>query len=271
MIMEMFSFAFMQRAFVAGALLAVLLAALGIFVTLRKMAFFGDGIAHSSLAGIAIAVLAGAAPLPVALAWAVGVALIIFWLERSTKLASDTLIGILFTASMALGVIMMSFTHGYQPELVTYLFGSILAIQSSDLTIIAVMTAVIAAWLALSFRGLIYMSLAKENAVVAGVPVNIQTAILYVALAAATVLGVKILGIILISALLVLPSAAALMLVSSFRGYLAAALAIAELMVLTGLTASYLYDLPSGATIIVVGSLLFFLAAVVSRLRPAAG
>jgi len=260
-LLQMFSYPFMQRAFLAGAMLAVLLAGLGIFVTLRRMAFFGDGIAHSSLAGIAIAVLAGLAPLPVALVWAVIVALFIFWFERSTKLASDTLIGIFFTASMALGVVLMSFTHGYQPELVSYLFGSILSIQAGDLAIIACLTLAIGGWLIAASRSLIYMSLAPEPAEVAGVPVNRNTLILYVGLAAATVLGVKILGIILISALLVLPSAAGLMLTSSFRGYLFLSLLIAEVMMFAGLALSFLYDLPSGATVILLGTALFFLAA----------
>ncbi len=259
--LQMFSYPFMQRAFLAGALLALLLAGLGIFVTLRRMAFFGDGIAHSSLAGIAIAVLAGMAPLPVALAWAVLVALFIYRLERSTRLASDTLIGIFFTASMALGIVLMSFTKGYQPELVSYLFGSILAIQSVDLAIIAVLAAAIGGWLIWSSRSLIYMSLAPEPAEVAGVPVGRNTLILYVALAAATVLGVKILGIILISALLVLPSATSLLLTSSFRSYLIVALVLAEIMMFVGLMLSFLYDLPSGATVILLGTAMFFLAA----------
>ncbi len=259
--LQMFSYPFMQRAFLAGALLALLLAGLGIFVTLRRMAFFGDGIAHSSLAGIAIAVLAGLAPLPVALAWAVLVALFIYRLERSTRLASDTLIGIFFTASMALGIVLMSFTKGYQPELVSYLFGSILAIQSVDLAIIAVLAAAIGGWLIWSSRSLIYMSLAPEPAEVAGVPVGRNTLILYVALAAATVLGVKILGIILISALLVLPSATSLLLTSSFRSYLIVALVLAEIMMFVGLMLSFLYDLPSGATVILLGTAMFFLAA----------
>lgn len=263
----MFTYPFMQRAFVSGALLGVLLAYLGIFVTLRKMAFFGDGIAHSSLAGIAIAVLAGWAPLPVALVWAVIVAVFIFWLERSTRLPSDTLIGIFFTASMALGVILMSFTQGYRPELLTFLFGSILAIQNADLAITAVVTALVLTWLVWATSRLTYMSLAEDNAAVAGINVRLNSLLLYVALALATVLGVKILGIVLVSALIILPAAASRLLTRSFRGYIAATLLLSELMILSGLALSYRYDLPSGATIVAVGTVIFFLAAALQRLR----
>ena len=265
-LLEAFSSPFMQRALLSGLMLGIILASLGIFVTLRKMAFFGDGIAHSSLAGIAIAVLAGLSPLPVAMVWAVAVALFIYWLERKTKLPSDTVIGILFTASMALGVVLMSLTRGYQPELISYLFGSILAIRNADLATIAVCGTVIMAWLLTSFRELTYMSLAEENAIVAGVPVRIHTPILYVALAISPVLGVKILGIILASALLILPSAVSRQLTGSFKGFFLFALLCAELMIAVGLTLSFLYDLPSGATIILVGTAMFFLATVIKRI-----
>lgn len=250
----------MQRALIAGLMLGVTLASLGIFVTLRKMAFFGDGIAHSSLTGIAIAVLAGYSPLPVALVWAVIVALFIYVLERKTRLPSDMIIGIFFTASMALGVVLMSLAHGYQPELVTYLFGSILSTRTADLAVIALSTAVILTWVFSSFRELTYMSLAEENAIVAGVPVSVHTPLLYVALAVATVLGVKILGIILVSALLILPSAIGRTTSSSFKGYFAATLIMAEIMIVAGLALSFALDLPSGATVILVGTSIFFLA-----------
>lgn len=256
---------FMLRALAVGALLAALLASLGIFVTLRKMAFFSDGIAHASLAGIAIAVLAGLAPLPFALAWAAVVSLVIWKLERDTRLPSDTIIGIFFTASMALGVVLMSFTKGYQPELVSYLFGSILAIRDADVVVTALVSGAVMTWVVLSFRQLTYLSLAHENAVVSGIRADLQTATLYVALAVATVLGVKVLGIVLVSALLVLPAAASRMLTSTFKEFFVGAIALAELMMLSGLAISFALDLPSGATVILVGTAVFGLAAL---LRP---
>jgi len=267
MLIEMLQIPFMQRALLAGAMLALLLSILGIFVTIRRMAFFGDGIAHASLAGIAIAMLVGVSPLPVALAWAAAVAMAVWWLERSTRLSSDTLIGILFTASMALGVVLMSFSNGYQPELVSFLFGSILSVRPIDLTYMLAIGAVILAWLLLSFRHLTYMSLSEDQAVVNGIPVRLQTVILYIALALATVLGVKMLGIILVSALLILPPAASRLLSSNFRGHVIMSVIMSELMMLLGLAISYLYDLPSGATIILTGTTIFVLAAMTGRLK----
>ena len=105
---EILTLPFMQRALVAGVIIALLLSVLGVFVVARRMAFFGDGIAHASLAGIALGLLTGFAPLPIAVAYAIAIALLIYWLERATDLSSDTIIGILFTASMALGVVILS-------------------------------------------------------------------------------------------------------------------------------------------------------------------
>jgi zinc transport system permease protein len=254
---EMISFPFMQRAFLAGMILGLLLACLGVYVTLRRMAFFGDGIAHASLAGIAIALLAGIAPLPTALAWALFIAIFI---ERKVRISSDSLIGILFTASMALGVILMRFTQGYQPDLVSYLFGSILSIQTVDLFVIFLVTAGILAWIAISFRSLTSMSLSEEQASVNGVNTTLQSLLLYIALALATVLGVKILGIILVSALLILPSATSRLLTRSFKSFFFVSILLAETAILVGLTSSYFLDLPSGAAVILVGTILFFLA-----------
>lgn len=266
-LLEIFASPFMVRALIAGALLAPLMAGLGIFATLRKMSFFGDGIAHASLAGIAIAIVSGLAPLPVALVWSLLVAFLVFRLERTTKLPSDTLIGILFTASLSLGVVVMSFSHGYQPELVSYLFGSILAIRPYDLIVIAIATVILLAWLAYYGRQLTYMSLSEESAAVAGIRTERLVGMLYVALAFAVVLSVKILGIVLVSALLILPPATARLLTRTFRGYAALSIILSELTMFVGLVLSYIYDLPSGATIVLSGAALFTLAAVTASPR----
>lgn len=263
--LEMLQFPFMQRAFIAGALLGLLLSTLGVIATLRKMSFFGEGIAHASLAGIAIAVLAGFAPLPVALCWGVLVASGIYLLERYTKLPSDSLIGIFFTGSMALGVILMQFTSGYQPELLSFLFGSILTVTTTDIWIIAALAIVILVWFFASRRSLTFIALAPESAQVAGIAVHRQLFIFYIALAIATVLGVKLLGIVLISALLILPPATSALLSHSFKTHLILAIIISELSILLGLTLSYYFDLPSGAIIVLVGTVIFFLSLITKK------
>lgn len=265
MIIEALSYPFMQRALIAGVFLALLLPALGVFATLRRMAFFGDGIAHASLAGIALALLGGLPPLPVAIFWAILVALYIYRIERVSGVSSDSAVGIFFTASMAFGVILMSFTSGFQPDLISYLFGSLLSIGTVDLLAIGIVTGVVLTWIAFSYKGLTFLCLSEESANVAGVRTERQLLGLYIALAVATVIGVKILGIVLVSALLVLPPAVARLTTQTFNGFFFLSLVFGEIFVLLGLFLSYAYDLPSGATIVLLGTGTFILASLLSR------
>ncbi|MFH1253318.1 MAG: metal ABC transporter permease [Candidatus Uhrbacteria bacterium] len=264
-LLDLLTFPFLQRAIIAGLILGLLLACLGVYVTLKKMAFFGDGIAHASLAGIAIAILAGVTPMPVALVWSLLVAIFIFYLERKIKLSTDSLIGILFTASMALGVVLMRFTPGYQPDLVSYLFGSILSIQTFDLWITATLAAMILLWLFSSFRALTFLSLSEESAAVSGVKVWLHTLLLYISLAIATVLAVKMLGIVLVSALLIIPPAIGRILAQNFKQYFIFSIIAAEVTILAGLFFSLQFDLPSGASIVLTGTGLFCLATIFKR------
>lgn len=256
---------FMVRALLAGAMLGALLAALGAFATLRRMAFFGEGVAHASLAGIALAVLAGVAPLPIAILWSVGIACVMFFLERNTRLPSDTTIGILFTASMALGVMLMSFTQGYQPELLSYLFGSILGITAQDLVILAVALIVILTGLTLVAKPLTLLILNEESAKVHGVPTGRLTLGFYIALAIGIVLGVKMLGIILVSALIIIPTATGRVLATSMKSYIAISIISAELAVLLGVIASAAFNRPTGACIVLISAGLFLLAAMFAK------
>jgi zinc transport system permease protein len=117
---EIIQYPFMQRALLAGIILGLLLAALGIFVILNRMAFFSDGIAHASLAGVAIGIFTSQNPLLTAIAFSILFAMLIYFLEKKLKLTSDTTIGIIFTSGMALGVLLMSLQKGYQPELISF-------------------------------------------------------------------------------------------------------------------------------------------------------
>lgn len=262
---EFLEFPFMQRALIAGILLAVLLSFLGVFVILKRMSFFGDGIAHASLAGIAIALLAGTNPLPVAIIFSVALALIIYYLEKKTTLSSDTIIGIFFTASMSLGVLLMSFKAGYQPELISFLFGNILAIQTFELITIGLLTMIILAFLFKYYRKLTLIIFDRESAYLAGIPVTTLEITLYIMLAIAVVLGVKILGIILVSALLIIPPSTAKIIASSYKSLIVISIILSEVTIIAGIIFSYYFNLPTGATIVLTGTTLFILTLVLSK------
>lgn len=256
---EIFQFPFMQRAFIAGIVIAAVLAFLGVFVILRRMAFFGDGIAHASLAGIAIGLLAAVNPILTAIVFSVVFALLIYFFEKKTKLSSDVVIGILFTASMALGVILINLKQGYQPELISFLFGNILAIKTVELILMVVLAVFIFTFLIVFHKKITLLTLHKESAYLIGIKVTVLEIVFYIILAISVVLGVKLLGIILVSALLVLPASIAKLVSKSFKELNILNIVFAEIIVMSGLILSYFLNWPSGATIIVFGTGIFIL------------
>jgi zinc transport system permease protein len=257
---ELLQLPFMQRALLAGMVLGVVLAYLGIFVTLRRMAFFSDGIAHAALAGAAIGLLTRVSPLFSALIFSMLLAALVYWLEKKSRLSSDSIIGILFTSGMALGIVLVSLRRGYQPELIGYLFGNILAIRRQDLLLIVLLSLLIMAFIITQKRKLTLLALDQEMAHMAGVNPDLYQLLLYVILAAALVMGIRVLGIILVSAILILPVSSARLLSRSFRSLVLWTIAISEAVMIGGLVVSYYLNLPSGAVVVLTGSTVFTLA-----------
>ena len=264
---EIFSQPFVQRALLAGVFSGALLAILGIFVALRKMAFFSDGIAHTSLAGVAVAVLLGHQPLLWAVAVGVVFAVLIYLLEKKTDISPDSLIGILFSSSLALGVVLMHFKRGYQADLLSFLFGNILTIRSGELVAIVPLSIAIGAFLVARYRKYILICLNEELARVAGVWLEAHKFSLYIMLAVASILAIKMFGIILVSALLILPASFGKLFARSAWSLLVVSVVFAEVVVLGGVVVSLWLNLPTGATIVLTGTAIFALGMMVARLR----
>lgn len=257
--MDWLTLPFVQRAIIAGVILGALLALLGIFVVLRRMAFFSDGIAHASLAGVALGILTNTNPLLTALGVSALLGVIMSWLERKTKIASDAIVGLIFTAGMATGVILLALKSGYQPELVSFLFGNILSIQWSELGIMFLLAAIIIVFLLAEYKRMALLVLNQEIARISGVPVVLYQTLLYVVVAMAAVLGIKILGVALVSALLIIPVSCAKLLAKSFRALMVYSIIIAEVTVLAGIALSIYFNMPTGAVIVLVGIAIFVL------------
>jgi zinc transport system permease protein len=260
-LLTMLQLPFMQRAIAAGVALGLILPFLGVFVTLRRMSFFGDGIAHATLAGVAVGLIAGVSPFMTALAVGALFGAVIYLLERRTTISSDALIGVLFTGGLALGIVLISLRRGYQPELMSFLFGSILSISEADLGIILGFSAVIVVVLMWLLRQFTLLALDKESARLYGVHADPLDFFFYELLCVTIVLGVKLLGIILVSALLIIPPTIAKLLAPSFKALIGASVLAGELFIVLGLLLSYLLDLPAGPTIILVGVSAFLLVA----------
>lgn len=254
---EIFQYPFMIRAFVSGIFIGALLGWLGTFIVARKMSLFGDGIAHASLAGIALALLLGWAPIPVAVVFAALVACLIYFLEKKTKISGDTAIALMFTAGMAIGIVLLSFYQGYSPELMSYLFGNILTVNVSDLWNIIIIGSLIFLCLMIFYRKMLFCAFDSVGAYLSGARPWIYDLMLYVSTAVAVVLSIKLAGIVLVSALLVTPSAIAGLFSKSFKSFTILTIILSVIIVAAGLVISYYFDLPSGAAIVLTGLFAF--------------
>lgn len=264
--LEAFSMPFMQRALIAGVLVGFLASYYGVFIVQRKMSFLGSGLAHAAFGGVALGLLLNAQPLAIAVPFTIFVSLLIIWLREKTKLGSDAVIGVLFAVSVALGIIFLSLKDSFATDAFTYLFGSILAVFPEDIYAsgaIALLTISTAKYF---WPRWAYSTFDEEIALAGKHKIMRNDYALAIFIAVTIVVSIKIVGIILIAAFLVIPAAGARMVSTTFFAMTALSCAIGIFSAGAGLWASYYLDLPSGAVIILLQAAIFFAAIILGRL-----
>ena len=264
---DFFAYGFIQRALITGALLGVSCAVLAFFVVLRRMAFIGVGISHAALGGVALGVVLGISPVLAATVFSVGVAWVIGWIAARGRISEDTAIGVFFPTAMALGVALISLSPTYRQDLMGYLFGNILSVRSADVWILAALAGVSLGILALFFKEFLFLGVDEEAARAAGLPAEPLRYLLLTVLAVTIVASMKLVGIVLVSAFLVIPAATGQAVARSTRGMLTVAVVSSLLSVVGGLWLSWLWNLPSGASIVLLAAALFFAAFLAGRRR----
>jgi zinc transport system permease protein len=263
----MFASEFMRLAFGAGAIVGVLAPAVGFFLVQRRQSLVGDGIGHVAFAGVAAGILFDVSPVLTALVFAVVGGIAIELLRSRGGAAGDQALALVFYTGIALGVVLVAQAGALNVNLFQYLFGSILTITRSDLALIAVLGAVGIATVALLYRAFAAVIVDEEGARVAGVPIGSLNVAL-AALAAVTVaLSMRVVGILLVAALMVLPVSAAGRLAWSMRSTLVLSMAIGLGSALAGLTVSYYTDQPPGGTIVLVAATVYLGALALSAAR----
>jgi len=258
--MNWWEYAFMQRALLGGVMVGVITAVIGVFVVLRGMSFMGTGIAHASFGGVALGLLIGVDPVLAALAFCLAVAWGIGAVTRRGALKEDTAIGIFFAATMALGALLMGLRQGYNVDLFAYLFGSVLAISTGDLYWILGVGALALLTVYLLYKEFVFIAFDPEAARVAGLPEPALYYLLLTLVAVTVVVALKVVGIVLVSALLVTPAAAAYRLSETVAGMMAWAVALSVTSVVVGLLLAYGLNTASGATIVLTATAFFGLA-----------
>lgn len=264
---ELLAYPFMQRALLAGAMLGLVAGYLGAFVVQRRMSFLGNGLAHAAFGGVALSVLLGIDPLWPTIAFTLLVAVGIQAMQNHGGLTADTSIGVFFSVSMALGVIFLGLREGASTDAFSYLFGDILLLRWTDVAACALLLLLLvpAAFLWPQWA---YATFDAEQARVDGLKLGRDDLLLTLALAVVIVVALKIVGILLVGAFLVIPAAAARVVSPTFAHVTVVGMIIGLTTAVVGLVASWPLDLPSGATIIVLQALvLFALLPFGSRLR----
>jgi len=257
-VIEFLQYGFMQRAFVAGTLIALICAVIGVFLVLRRMSLMGDGLAHISFGGIAAGLFFNFYPLLSALVFSLLAAIGIERLKQM-KVYSDAAIAIFFSFGLAIGVVMISLSHGFNADLFSYLFGSILAVSETDILLILAVGLITLAVILLFYKEFFYITFDEETASAAGIPVGRLNIMLVVLTAVAVVLSLRIVGILLVSSFIVIPGSISLILHRSFKQTIEIAALIAVVSVSVGLIMAYYLDLAAGGAIVLVLVAMFLL------------
>ncbi|CAN5589811.1 metal ABC transporter permease [soil metagenome] len=265
-LVEIFQFPFMQRALLAGLLVALVGGLMGVFIVQRGLAFLGDGLAHAAFGGVALGLLLGVrqwlfVAVPFTLAAAMGIAFV----RERTKLSSDTSIGIFFAVSVALGVLFIGLIQEYTVDAWHLLFGSILGVGQIDLYVIAGVAALTVLFMIPMWKRLAYSTFDAELAQTDGLRVGMLEYLLFALAAVVVVASVKVVGVILVAAYLVIPAAAARLVSRSLFTMTIISVAFSLFSTAFGLVASFFLDVPSGSTVILTQAALFIVAALVSR------
>jgi zinc transport system permease protein len=256
----MFESEFMRLAFASGAVIGLIAPAVGFFLVQRQMSLIGDGIGHVAFAGVAAGYLLGVSPVLAALVAAVVGGVTVEWLRANRRTAGDQALAFVFYTGIAGGVVLVSTAGGLDVDLFSFLFGSILTVTQEDVAIVAAVGAAGLTTVALLYRPLAGVVLDEEAAVVAGVPVKMLNLLIVVLAALTVAVSMRIVGILLIAALMVLPVMAATRIAWSMRSALSLAMAVGLASVLGGLTIAYYADLPPGGTIVLLAASSFLLA-----------
>jgi zinc transport system permease protein len=265
---EFLQYEFMQRAFVAGAIAALVCPAIGVFLVPRRLSLIADSLAHVALAGVALGLFLEVSPVLAALGVTLAGAAGIERLRAGGRLQGDAALAVFLSGGFALAVVLISLARAINADLFAVLFGSILTVSPQDVWLIAALGAVVAVTIGGFYPQLLAITLNEELARTSGIRVGALNLMLTVLTALTTVVAMRIVGVLLVSAMIVIPALTGFALARSFRQALQVAIAAALAAVGVGLVAAYYLRLAAGGSIVLTALLIFALASLPPRLRP---
>jgi zinc transport system permease protein len=262
--LEVLEFGFMQRALISGIAVAAICSAIGLFLVLRKHSLFGDAMSHVAFGGLSIGLFLNLYPIWTAYAFTLIAALGITKMTDSIKIPPDSSIAILLSSGLALGIVLISLSGGYSLDLFSFLFGSILLISTQDTVTIVFLSIAILLVISVMYRRLMYITFDEKQAQVSGINVKLANYVFIVLAATTVVTSIRLVGVLLISALIVLPNITAILFGRGFKKTAMISMCIAIASVLCGIVISYLANVaPAGA--MVLTSVAIFLCSMIVR------
>src|SRR4029078_3703205 len=264
---ELLNYDFMQRSLLAAAMVGGLCSVIGVFVVLRGLAFVGAGTSHAAFAGVALGYLMGWPPLLPAIVFGLATVWITGWVEERGRMKLDVSIGILYTTTMALGILFIGLMKTYNAEVYGYLFGSVLSVTPEELQIIGALSVLVLGLLLLFAKELYFIAFDQEMAEASGVPARQIFFLLLTLVALTVVVSLKTVGAILVFAMILIPASTAYQLTHSLAALTLYSATIGVSCSVAGVLISSYWDIPSGPAIVLLATLMFFVAVLLSPKR----
>jgi zinc transport system permease protein len=265
--LKIFSYDFMLNAIIAGSFVAVSCAVIGVFLVLRKFSMIGDGLAHTSLATIALGMLLGFSPIVISIPLVIFASLFIMRLSQKATIWGDSAIGFVSATAVAIAVMLASLSKGFSNDLYNYLFGNILTITMQELWISVILSIIVVAVATIYYRDLFMLSFDEDFARVAGVKADFFNSLIIILTAIIVVLGIRLVGTMLISSLIIIPAITALQVSKNFKQTIILSVIFAVFSVVAGILSSFALNIPTGATIVLINGALFLGSLFIKTLR----
>lgn len=266
-LLSIFSYGFMLRALIVGVLVALCAALLGVSLVLRRYSMIGDGLSHVGFGAMSVAMALGLAPLPVAIPVVIIAAFLLLRVSEHSKIHGDAAIALIASSSLALGVIVTSLSTGMNADVNSYLFGSVLAMSNADVVLGVLLSAAVLILFVVFYHKIFAVTFDERFFAATGVRVRTYHMLVALLTALTVVVGMRIMGAMLISALIIFPPLSAMRVFRSFRGVVICSACISVCAFLMGLIASYWLSIPAGASVVAANLVIFCICSAVGTLR----
>ena len=267
MIIEMFSYPFMVRAFTVGALVALCSALLGVSLVLKRYSMIGDGLSHVGFGALAIAASLNVAPLAVAIPVVIVAAVLLLRIRGNSRIKGDAAIALISTSSLAVGVMVISMTTGMNTDVYNYMFGRILAMSDEDVRLSVVMAVIVLVLFVFFYHKIFAITFDETFAQATGVKADLYNTLIAILTAVTIVLGMRMMGALLISSLIIFPALTSMRVCKTFKSVIINSALISVVCLVIGITVSYVWGTPAGASVVMANIVALLIYTVIGLIR----